>query len=226
MNTYSVLSIFFLILASGIQGEELTFKDQNYFIKKNYISRTSYHHADTIAGDADGHQMEVYQNALKLAQFRNYNKIGDIGCGSGFKLLQYFGGFEITGFEIEPTLSFLVNRYPNNTWKLSNFDLKPTQDFDLIICVDVVEHLVDPDTLLNWISRMKFKHLLISTPDRDCLVKFYGKKSDSGPPEGEAHVREWNFDEFERYVGQYFKIVDHFHGDSEWWGQTILATPQ
>ena len=47
--------------------EAVSFKDRNYFLKEGYISRAQYNHFD--------------KNNLSI--------IGDVGCGSGFKLIKY-----------------------------------------------------------------------------------------------------------------------------------------
>lgn len=80
----------------------------------------------------------------------------------------------------------------------------------MIICSDVIEHLVDPDILLSFLEKSNFKFLILSTPERDSVqMKQRGLLWD-GPPVNEAHVREWNFEEFEQYISYKFKIIDHF----------------
>jgi hypothetical protein len=97
--------------------------------------------------------------------------------------------------------------------------------FDILICADVIEHLVDPDELLNWIQNLNFNYLVISTPDRDKLKLYQwpAEQSQSGPPVNEGHIREWNFEEFEAYISQFFEIKKHFHNSSEWMAQVIVA---
>lgn len=208
---------------------ERDFSNKNYFIKKDYISRNSYtHHDDTNLKDEA--QNEVYLAAYELAKEHGFERIGDIGCGSAFKLLKYFSDADTVGFEIEPMLSTLRKTYPYNFWSLSDFSRKLRQaPFDMIICSDVIEHLVKPDDLLNWISnQFEFQYLVISTPDRDLLNRvwtdpYYGPQSQSGPPVNTTHVREWSFSEFEVYIGQYFDIISHFHCAKEFYDQVIIA---
>src|SRR4051812_28257713 len=90
-------------------------KECNYFIRANYEARTSYfHHDDTPLKDE--FQDEVYFIANELRLCNGYNKIADIGCGSAYKLIKYFSSCDTTGFEIEPTLSCLKERYPDRRW--------------------------------------------------------------------------------------------------------------
>lgn len=222
--------LYFLIICSIniLLGNELTFKEQNFFIKNGYISRSAYTHFDDSCLK-DEFQNEVYFAAYELSKINNCKKIYDIGCGSGYKLLKYFSIYETIGYEIQPTLDFLIRTYPYRNWKLSDFNQNPElPDSDIIICADVIEHLVNPDALLNWIAKFDFKYLVISTPDRDLLTHLwtdyiYGPQSQSGPPVNIAHIREWSFQEFATYIIKYFDIVNHFHTEKEFWGQVIIA---
>ena len=128
-------------------------------------------------------------------------------------------------------LAWLEQKYPTSknplhAWELSVLSSCPKCfQTDLIICSDVVEHIVDPDELLNFICQFSFKYLVISTPDREKLLymEYYGSQSQSGPPVNFAHVREWSFSEFEQYVGNYFDIVEHRNFDRDPYCQVIIA---
>jgi len=204
---------------------DLSFKNQNYFIKKDYISREVYF-SDDERNSKDECQDEVYAAAFNMAKVEQCKIIADIGCGSGFKLLKYFKEFKTIGFDIEPNFSYLNSTYPEKTWHFSNFTVcEELPKIDIIICADAIEYLLDPDQLLNWIRKLKFRYLVISTPDRELLPSIQGSNQClTGPPKNPHHVREWNFAEFRKYISQYFDIIDHFHTKKEWWGQTIIAS--
>lgn len=220
LQSYIFLSI--LSLLSSLHAID---SPQRYCIKEGYISRTSNIQFDDT-GNHDEYQDEVYLAAHTIAETHHYRSIGDIGCGSGFKLMKYFQSYETVGFEIQPTLSFLEGKYPDRQWKASDFNQPLSErQFDLIVCADVIEHLIDPNQLLEWIQECNFELLVISTPDRDRLLEVQGNnpQSQTGPPVNAAHIREWSFDEFAFYIGQYFDIVSHFHTEKEFWGQVIVA---
>ena len=79
------------------------------------------------------------------------------------------------------------------------------QGYDLVICADVIEHLVDPDELLGFIERCQPKVIVLSTPDRNKMRP----DTRGGPPSNFCHVREWAWDEFFYYIGDHFKILEH-----------------
>jgi len=72
----------------------------------------------------------------------------------------------------------------------------------------VIEHLLNPDFLLDYIkSKLAINGtVILSTPERNRLR---GVKCNCSP--NLHHVREWSFDEFERYLeSEGFQIIDHF----------------
>ena len=184
-------------------------KDKKFCIKENYISRDSYHHHDD-RGQEDGYQDKVYETAYEICLKNSFRKVVDIGCGSGFKLIKYFKDCDFVGIEIEPTLSWLKENYPQHTWKSTTFSQEWEESCDVIICADVIEHLVNPDELVNFIKRSGFKYAVISTPERDAIQRYQRGYTWSGPPDNMAHVREWDFQEFREYMSQHFEVVDQF----------------
>jgi hypothetical protein len=180
---------------------------KTYAIKEGYKHRDSYTHYSDI-GYEDQYQDEVYQTALRVFKDNELKTVFDVGCGSAFKLRKYFSKEEFTGAEIEPTLSWLKSEYPENNWVRSDFS-NPIET-DLFICSDVIEHLVDPDMLLDFFEKSKFKFIVLSTPERDKVQFFQRGYLWNGPPSNKAHVREWNFFEFKNYISPRFNIVEHF----------------
>ena len=179
-------------------------ENDTLFIKKEYIIRTDLkHHIDISFKDE--YQDYVYESARKLTPSLN-DVVVDIGCGSGYKLVKYFNEYKTIGYEIEPCYSYLKKTYANKTWKYANFDI-PLENGNTIICADVIEHLEDPLLLVEWVEKSSFDRLIISTPDRDRVYGF----SQNGPPTNVTHVREWTYTEFQDFIGNYFKIINHFY---------------
>lgn len=68
----------------------------------------------------------------------------------------------------------------------------------LIICSDVIEHLVHPEHLMQTLSsHLRFvPAMVLSTPERDLVRGIL----DTGPPANPSHVREWNRAELGRLL--------------------------
>lgn len=188
---------------------------ETYGIDKNYIINPNPTHYDDTLG-TDGYQNEVYEYCKKLLDDNNFSKVIDFGCGSGYKLIKYFNDKETIGIETEPCLSFLKNKYPNKVWIDSGDSERSFGNFidscDILICADVIEHVINPDELMKHLKKFNFKYLVISTPDKFILKDLPGfKHSMRGPPSNTGHVREWTFQEFDNFLHNYFDTVSGFH---------------
>lgn len=203
------------------------FKKENYFIDKSYVSREEFVTCEQM-NHTDQFQDEVYLAAKNIFDQNNFKSVLDIGCGSAFKLIKYFGNEKLTGLELEPNLTFIKEKYPDKDFRESNFNKNLEGQFDLIICSDVIEHLLDPDELLNFISKIDFKALVISTPERNIiqqLQKSFGWEVNiKGPPHNKMHVREWTGNEFKNYIENYFKINFHFLTKNQVECQVVVCT--
>ena len=100
--------------------------------------------------NTDFFQNEVYQTAWRFLRENSLSGVLDVGCGSGYKLVKYFADEETLGLELPETLAFLQKKYPDRVWALSDFASPPQGRYGLTICADVIEHLQDPDALLNF----------------------------------------------------------------------------
>lgn len=161
------------------------------------------------------YQWHVYQFAREIIIQNGIGSLLDCGCGIGAKLDELVK-------DICPVIYGVDNAYNVRNaiklWKFgnwSNIDLdNPShmldRKFDLVMSVDVVEHLRSPEKLLKWMIKHCHQKslLLISTPDRDAI---YGE-GNIGPPDNSAHVREWNFEEFSSFLeANSLRIIEHKH---------------
>jgi hypothetical protein len=108
---------------------------------------------------------------------------------------------DITGIDDAPTIERCRAMHSVGRWipgDLEDPSFALDRTYGLIIAADVVEHLRDPDRLLQLIraSCHDATRVVISTPERD---RRRGE-NDVGPPGNGAHVREWNEAEFSAYL--------------------------
>jgi SAM-dependent methyltransferase len=179
----------------------------HYGIAQGYRHRKRKRYFDDTA-ETDEWQREVYSAAADLMQSEGLSTVYDVGCGSGYKLVHYLGKYDTTGFDIEPTLTFLKKTYPDRKWRFAAFDDRSFPPADLVVCADVIEHVDDPDALLSVLRDLTGQYLVLSTPERDLVYKERDRRR-HGPPWNITHVREWSFAEFGSYVGSKFDIVEH-----------------
>lgn len=182
----------------------------NYCIRDGYRSRDHEVHWDDTKVAGDLWQREVYLMAAAIMAMlapEGHSRVHDIGCGSGWKLVNMLGGYETIGWDVPQTVRWLRQKYPDREWREPG-DTRYLRPADLVICADVIEHVVDPDALLAFIKSLGARHAIISTPDRD-LYEPGHRNPPNGPPAHLPHVREWNFAEFGAYMASHFKVLDH-----------------
>ena len=174
-----------------------------YCIKEGYKCGRGYFYCDS-EWNAANYQIPVYTFASKVILEKGLISTLDIGCGRGTKLLKYIYPIcnDMEGIDIKAFNMWLTDDIEKPT-------LVPKRKFELIICSDVVEHLVDPDKLFPYIKKFSNPEtfIVISTPERDAVRG----KGHFGPPPNGSHVREWNKNEFENYIqGKGLKILKSF----------------
>ena len=186
---------------------------KNFGIKDGYIIRTELHPFDDTPFK-DEFQDEVYQLAAVHAKQVQAEYVVDLGCGSGFKLLKYFRAKNTIGIDRAPTVEWLNRTYPDRIWVTQGEPVEHHRPYHtLLICSDVIEHIENPDSLLDEILRIRPLRAVISTPDRVAIAL----GTEDGPPRNCHHIREWTYDEFITYLSERFDVVESIRG------KTIVA---
>jgi len=174
-------------------------------IKSGYRSRQSPDYFYDGQNQVVSYQPDVYPFAGYLAERFGCRYIIDVGCGTADKLVALYPRFEVIGIDFESNIDRCRQAYSFGQWLEVDLE-RPAQPSiaesvlaqAVIVCADVLEHLVDPTHVLallrRWLDIAPIA--LLSTPERD-LVR---GPDHIGPPPNPSHVREWNLAEAERLL--------------------------
>lgn len=159
------------------------------------------------------YQRAVYAWALQLIRQHKIGRVADVGCGFAAKLAWLHtqeSSIEYYGIDQPGAIDLCRSHYPFGNWisvDIENNPTVPDVDFGLLIASDVIEHLQNPDHLLDYLRQVGKPGclVLISTPDR---VALRGEKAMHSP--NPSHVREWSGPEFRAYVeSKGFRVLEH-----------------
>ena len=137
--------------------------------------------------------------------------------------MKYLGAFRTTGVDYAININHAKNVYPSGRWLLTE-EYNPSAEFaDLIICADVLEHVPDPDQLMQSIVSINdWKCLMLSTPERNSKRgRFH-----FGPSPNPSHYREWSMKEFHRFVSDYASIDSQEITHQDQRTQLIICSPR
>ncbi|MCC7574223.1 class I SAM-dependent methyltransferase [Candidatus Woesearchaeota archaeon] len=111
---------------------------------------------------------ELFKITFKIVKkLKNIKTVLDVGCGPGEYCAEFHRkGYEITGIDYaenvikqaqkkHPDIKFIVG----NAYKLPFKD----QEFDLITCIGVLQCVYEPEKIINELTRVSKKHIIIST---------------------------------------------------------------
>ncbi|MDX2380125.1 MAG: class I SAM-dependent methyltransferase [Acidimicrobiia bacterium] len=140
----------------------------------------------------------------------------DLGCGEGFVLEALVeAGFdaELVGIDnSEDAVAHALERVGSQAEILCD-DVRELSDlprrFDVVMMLEVLEHLDDPNATLRLLGSLTTGHVLLSVPREPYfrgmnVLRLKNVRRLGNDPE---HVQHWTRSGFERLVGNRFSIV-------------------
>lgn len=140
-----------------------------------------------------------YKKINLIVRDLNCQSILDAGCGDGEALIRLkrclpdnVAAFDINKGRIDDAR----NRLPDVKIETQDIYQLPYDDnsFDLILCLEVLEHLKNPSSALKEIARVTSKYLIVSVPSEPffMLGNLMRGKNILQCGNDQAHVNHWN----------------------------------
>jgi 2-polyprenyl-3-methyl-5-hydroxy-6-metoxy-1,4-benzoquinol methylase len=138
----------------------------------------------------------------------------DVGCGEGFtieRLLAVDGRLPMQGLDYDwPALLRAKESHPDVFFQMGDIRRLPygRDSFDLVLCLEVLEHLKEPSAALDELKRVSGRHCLISVPNEPWfmvsnLLRGKNVRAWGNDPE---HVQHWTAGRFVAMLGEYFTV--------------------
>lgn len=168
-----------------------------------YRTKGAYHY--------DWYETEDWYKWLvdKCVKFCNGDTI-DVGCGDGLLCMKLADkGLNVTGIDSDnDALALASDRVLNAEFRL--MQAKPFGDraWQYLTCLNVIEHLDDPDVIRQMIKRNVTAGAIITTIDYQ------------GGSLGEDHKFEWTYDQMMDFFKE-FNPKGFRYKDTEWIGVEI-----
>jgi len=155
-----------------------------------------------------------HRQIASLLKATGAERILDAGCGEGFVvsyLLQGNDGLTITGIDCSlEAIEMARQMVPGGLFDLGDLREMPYGDdsFDLVMCLEVLEHLPDPHRGLRELRRVTSAHCLVSVPHEPFFRATNFLRGKHVPAWGRdpEHLQHWTARQFRHLVGQYFEI--------------------
>ena len=169
-----------------------------------------------------------YDSIVKLIALVRPANMLDIGCGEGFSLRNIYekGGINIEyccGLDLElEALRMAKKSLIDSQFDATNGDIYylpfKLNRFDLILCLEVLEHLACPERILNKISQHFNGYCMFSVPNeplyrltRLLLFRLNIRRLGNHV----EHVNNWSKKSFSRLIQRYF-IIDQIVAPFPW----------
>jgi 2-polyprenyl-3-methyl-5-hydroxy-6-metoxy-1,4-benzoquinol methylase len=183
----------------------------NLYNKDYFLGKTSFFYK---FGYKDS--PHVWKSRLEmLLRYKNRGKLLDIGCALGFMLVPFSKHFEIYGFDSSKyAINIAKKNVKNGIFRVHNAEMPfPFKNnfFDVVTCLDVIEHLKFTDNLIENIYKVLKRDgiLVLTTPNYNRLRKILYHF----PDKMEHHISLYHIDKIiEKLEKSNFEILEFFTG--------------
>lgn len=142
-------------------------------------------------------------------------RVLDAGCGEG-ETIERLGSLlpkPVQGVDLNPdSVEFASSRLPDDHFEVGDLtDLRfEDSSFDLVLCLEVLEHIPDPEPALKEIARVSSSEILISVPHEPWfrLGSLARGKYLSGWGNHPEHVNHWNPKTLRRFLETTVDVIE------------------
>lgn len=155
-----------------------------------------------------------HRRLCELVRARQPSEILEVGCGEGYVLeaLRAAGvrcpmhGIDFSTRAIEDA----KRRVPDATFAVEDARelAQSGRSYDLVLMIEVLEHLPDPQYMLSVLGKLAKRHVVVSVPWEPFFrgLNFLRGKHVRALGNDPEHIQHWGRGEFQRVVGQQLQV--------------------
>lgn len=151
-----------------------------------------------------------------LCSLSGRERVCDIGCGEGFVdkfLIDRYPSLDIEGYDMDPAAVNCARKAVSgvefNVLKVEEATLLKGRRYDLVLLLEVLEHLHDHNNALENLNELDFDRIIISVPNEPWFSLgnlMFGKNIPRFGRDPE-HVNFWHADVFLKLLSGFFEII-------------------
>jgi len=156
-----------------------------------------------------------HANIIYLLKKTNAKKIFEAGCGEGFSSWEIIsiGRSKFIGLDINLESVFMAQKKcPNGFFIQGDILNLPFSDsiFDLVVSLEVLEHIENPLPALDELCRVSKKWLILSVPNEPyfCLANFIRGKNLKRWGNDPGHINHWTKTSFVYFVEKRCIVIE------------------
>lgn len=142
------------------------------------------------------------------------DSILDAGCGEGFTLERVRRaaiGTKLEGLDfLDRAIQLGKITHPELSLKQGNIYELPYEDnsFDVVLCLEVLEHLEYPERALKELQRVARKYCIVSVPNEPLfqMANFLRGKNLTRWGNDIEHIQHWSTSGIGKLVGKFFEV--------------------
>lgn len=175
------------------------------------LPQMKYHDRSPMVRFANQRFLSTIASFLKLAHF---DSLLDAGCGEGVVLASIRDDFKAGCYGLDldyDRVHFAKMEIDRNRFVNGDAQRLPFSEgaFDLVLLLEVLEHVGHPERVLEEVHRVSRKYLLVSVPNEPWwrignMLRLKYMRDFGNTPE---HINHWTIPGFRSLISERFRIV-------------------
>jgi len=158
-----------------------------------------------------------HRKAVAMVEKVKPESILDLGCGGGYTMAALKAAgikAEFNGIDLSEAALVEAKERLGEDVSLRCCDIleltEAKEKHDLVMMLEVIEHITQPERVVEVLKAVGSKHLLLSVPREPFFrgLNFARGKNIRRWGDDPEHVNHWSRRGFIRWIGQYFDVIE------------------